>query len=249
VGKYAYIAAGNAGLKIIDISNPINLKEIGFFPTTNNTRSVYVLGKYAYMAEKRRATLVAEGAALRVIDVSNPTNPMEVGYYEIPNPFYDVYSIYVSGNYAYVFGKGFFSRIMSMIDISNPEKPREVRRFEVEGSKAYISGNYAYVVGWELTVIDVSNPVNPTVGRVDIRVDIGEEVDIYVLGKYAYVVTMSFLGPSYLQVIDISNPTNLRNVLGYCEIPGKPYSVYVSGGYIYVAAENCGLIILRFRGK
>jgi len=201
------------------------------------------------MAEKRRATLVEE-AALRVIDVSNPTNPMEVGYYEIPNPFfefYDVYSIYVSGNYAYVFGGDFLGvhGYLSMIDISNPEKPREVRRFkELEGKKAYISGNYAYVVGWGLTVIDVSNPVNPTVGRVYI----GEGVDIYVLGKYAYVVTMSFLGPSYLQVIDISNPTNLRNV-GYYEIPGKPYSVYVSGGYIYVAAENCGLIILRFRGK
>jgi hypothetical protein len=160
--------------------------------------------------------------------------------------YYGVYSIYVSGNYAYVFGEGSTPGApgyLSMIDISNPEKPREVRRFELEGRKAYMSGNYAYGVGWGLTVIDVSKPVNPTVGRVEI----GGGVDIFVLGKYAYVVTI--LGLSYLlQVIDISNPTNLRNV-GYYEIPGKPYSVYVSGGYIYVAAENCGLIILRFRGK
>jgi hypothetical protein len=90
-GNYAYVADGGAGLRVIDVSNPTNPREVGFFDTPGTARGVYVSGNYAYVADA--------GAGLRVIDVSNPTNPREVGFFDTPD---FAWGVYVSGNYAFV---------------------------------------------------------------------------------------------------------------------------------------------------
>ena len=71
--NYAYLAAGNAGLRVIDISNPATPQEVGFFstPWDAQARDVAVSGTYAYLADW----------GLRVIDISNPAKPQEVSYY------------------------------------------------------------------------------------------------------------------------------------------------------------------------
>ena len=48
-----------------------------------------------------------------------------------------------------------------------------------------------------------------------------------------------------MQVLDVSDPTNLRQV-GYYEMPAEVRSVFVSGSHIYVADGEGGLFILRF---
>ena len=92
-GGYAYVADWNAGLRVIDVSDPENPVEIGYYDTPGYAHGVYISGSYAY---------VADGDwGLRVIDVSNPSNPEEVGYYDTPGW---AYGVYVSGDYAYVAG-------------------------------------------------------------------------------------------------------------------------------------------------
>lgn len=89
--SYAYVAAGRAGLKVVDVSNPSSPKEVGYLDTPDLAEGVYVLGSYAY---------VPDGfAGLRFIDVSNASSPKEVGHYDTPGV---AYGIYVSGPYAYV---------------------------------------------------------------------------------------------------------------------------------------------------
>jgi hypothetical protein len=76
---------------VIDVSNPSNPREVGYFDTPVVARGVYVSGNYAYVADGY--------LGLRVIDVSNPSNPREVGYFDTPDR---AWGVYVSGNYAYV---------------------------------------------------------------------------------------------------------------------------------------------------
>jgi len=89
VGGYAYVADGR-GLRVVDISDPTNPAEVGFYDTPGYAYDVAVAGGYAY---------VADGRGLRVVDVSDPSNPTEVGFYDTPGSAADVA---VAGGYAYV---------------------------------------------------------------------------------------------------------------------------------------------------
>ncbi len=63
---------------------------MGNFITPGEAWGVYVLGSYAYVADRYR---------LMIIDISNPSNPSQAGFYDTPK-----YTLgaYVSGSYAFV---------------------------------------------------------------------------------------------------------------------------------------------------
>ncbi len=67
-GNYAYVADGDGGLQVIDVSNPANPVRVGGYDTSGSALGVHVVGNYAYVADY--------GAGLQVIDVSNPANPV-----------------------------------------------------------------------------------------------------------------------------------------------------------------------------
>jgi hypothetical protein len=69
-GSYAYVAAGTAGLLVIDISTPKSPRIVASVPTTN-ARDVDLGGSYAYVADG--------SGGLVAIDISNPLAPSPVG--------------------------------------------------------------------------------------------------------------------------------------------------------------------------
>jgi hypothetical protein len=73
VGSYAYVADWDAGLQVIDISNPTNLVHAGSCDTSGPAAAVRVVGTYAYVA--------AREAGLQVIDVSHPASCIRVTGY------------------------------------------------------------------------------------------------------------------------------------------------------------------------
>ena len=50
-GNYAYVADGFSGLRIIDVSNPAQPGEVGFYVTPGYAWGVAVSGSYAYVAD------------------------------------------------------------------------------------------------------------------------------------------------------------------------------------------------------
>jgi len=66
-GSYAYVADGQSGLQVIDVSNPAAPAITGTVDTPEDASGVAVAGSYAYEAD------CASG--LQVIDVSNPAAP------------------------------------------------------------------------------------------------------------------------------------------------------------------------------
>jgi hypothetical protein len=226
-GKYAYSAAGTAGLKITDISDPSTPVSISSYDTSGNATDVAVSGKYAY---------VADGASgLQIIDISNIKVPNLIGTYDTTG---NANSVYVSGKYAYIAGG---NAGLQAIDISNPSAPIQVGVYDTLGlaTEVFVVGKYAYIAGYSagLQIIDVSDPTAPNlVGTYDTA---GGSYGVYVSGKYAYVADDT----GGLQIINISTPTAPTLVGGYnTGITGA--NVYVSGKYAYLTDyTNDALIV------
>jgi len=132
-GNYAYVADGEAGLRIIDISNPAAPAEAGSFDTGDMAINVFVAGNLAYVADGEDG--------LRIIDIQNPAQPAEVGFYET-----DGYAIavYVSDNYAYVADDVAGLRL---IDVNDPVNPKEVGFFDTGwyAVDVFVRNHIAYV--------------------------------------------------------------------------------------------------------
>jgi hypothetical protein len=240
-GGYAYVAAGEAGLRVVDISDPNTPAEVGFTGSgwLKAARGVAVAGDYAYIACGVFNPAVHEGHLL-IIDISDPANPAEVGFSEQlwQEPALDVA---VVGSYAYVVGS--YSGLTSsdgglwILNISNPAAPSKVGSYDSPGfaNSVAVAGGYAYVVaeGAGLRVVRVTKPASPTeVGSYE-ALDAGHISDLTLAGNYAYVAT----GEAGLRVLDISNPT-MPAEIGSHDPQSDVNGVAVVGEQAYVTAEG-----------
>ena len=233
-GDYAYLADGG-GLRIINVSVPSNLTEMGYCETPGSARGVAVSGNYAYIADDQ--------SGLRIIDISTPSDPFEVG--DVPGYANDVA---VSGDYAYVAD---YYNVLRVINIFDPEVPEELGQCDLPGH-AYgvdVSGNYAYVIyraevymgPTGMDVIDISTPSNPeAIGSYNWSWSWYSVNEVVVSGDYVYVAD----GESGLRFIDISTPSDPVEVSSY-NVPATPYgSAEISGDYAYVASSASGFHVI-----
>jgi len=96
-GSYAYVAEGENGLRIIDISDPTVPVQTGFYDTPGGAIGVTLNGSYAYLMDGNRG--------LHVINISNPALPERVGYYDTPGIASDAA---VDGTLAYIADETYF---------------------------------------------------------------------------------------------------------------------------------------------
>ncbi len=239
---YAYIADGSNGLRIFDIDNPSSPESVGYCNTPGAGYDVFVVGRYAYVADGY--------SGLQVIDVIDPSNPTIIGNYDT-NGFSK--EIYVSGSYAYITDN---SNGLQIIDISIPNYPILVCNFTynpwspsycdardvvISGNLAYVTWDYGYYGegGGGLSIIDISNPSNPTqVGSYETP---GNAADVAVNGNHAFIAD-----GSSVQIIDISNSSN-PTYFGSFSSPnhGAFEAISVSGNHVYVSSYS-GLLILSY---
>jgi len=244
----------NGSLRVEGGSNPV-LKG-NWDPNDANvmdgTLSVYVSGKYAYVAG-------GDSDNLAIVDISNPASPTTVGNWDpnVANVMDGAFSVYVSGKYAYV--AGYTSDNLAIVDISNSASPTTVGNWDPNDANVmdlarsvYVSGKYAYVAGYtsdNLAIVDISNPASPTtVGNWDPNVaNVMEDAfSVYVSGKYAYVAGYT---SDNLAIVDISNPASPTTVGNWdpnvANVMDTANSVYVSGKYAYVAgytSDNLAIV-------
>ncbi|MBI4324894.1 MAG: hypothetical protein HY674_06485 [Chloroflexi bacterium] len=225
VGEHAFVAEGNTGLIVIDVSNPARPMRVGGY-NTGEARDVHVVGTYAYVASGR--------AGLAGINLSNPTNPVRVGSFDTSG---FAVGVHVLGDYAFVAD----SDGLEVIDVSNPASPIRVGRCGGKALGVHVVDNYAYVADdWMISriglrLIDVSNPANPV--QVDSYGTGGDVRGVQVVGKYA------FLAAGGLKVIDVSNPARPIPVGHYfTNLSGR--GVQVVNNYAYLVAEGSGLEVI-----
>jgi len=224
-GSHAYVAAGPAGLRVLDVSDPARPAEIGSLATSAWANAVALAGDYAYLA-------TADG--LLAVSIFDPAHPVLAGSFDPPFAARDVV---VANGLAYVLDDT--TGGLRILDISTPAHPVQAGEWLPEhyATSLDVEGQYAYLVysGWQIVSVDVSDPAHPhQAGWVNTgKASLG---GIDVVGSYAYVA-----GPEgCLYSVDVSDPTEPQ-LRGGCPGHYNAGAVTVAGSYALVTDVNGGL--------
>lgn len=223
-GSTAYVADPFLGLRVLDVTNPALISEIGSESVT--ALDVHVFGNNAY---------VSGGSEFQIVSVTDPTLPAALGSITTKSLAYDIEE---AGGYVYVANStaGF-----TILDVANPANSIEVGSLGIPdiGLDVTLGGNYAYVASRYsgLRIIDISSPASPVEVGSHTTPDYARGV-AYQSG-YAYVVDLS----AGLRVIDVADPANPVEV-GSVSLPASSGQVAVQGNYAYVANGSNGFRVV-----
>jgi hypothetical protein len=225
-GNYAYAGIGSR-LVILDISNPLAIKELGATqPLDWYVEHVSVSGETAY---------VAAGMKLYIVAVSDPTHPDILSVYETPGY---IEGVSISGQHVYLADGPAGMRIM---DVKEPTNPVEVAHVYSNNYVFHVAtdGNFAYLAAGSggLLISDISNPLQPLeVGSLDTP---GYAFCVAIGGSNAYVAD----GWRGLRLVDVSNPVKPTEVASY-DTGGWTTGVTTSGEVLYVGDILTGLHVI-----
>lgn len=211
---FAYVAAGAAGLQIVNVSDRTAPQIAASYPTNGRAYDLRIVGKYVYIADGF--------AGLDIIDVGDPFDPYSIGTVDTPGTAQD---IWIDGNYAYI-ADG--ATGLQIIDITDPQRPLRLSNVPITGTAkgVSVSNGYAVVATGDgrngLVVIDVRDPLHPVIaGSVIIS---GEPKDVVARGTLAYVASYS----SGAHIVDFSTPAAPR-VVGATGMVIAPRDVVLLG--------------------
>ncbi len=162
-GGTAYLT-GSTGLRIIDVRVPMNLVELGFYPTAGTAGDVFVDGNvgdgiFAYIANG--------SSGMQIVNVTDSGSPMFVGNYAGTSVGKVEIADTGFGKVAYVID-GIDFVILSVADQTQPlpfgsySTGRGTREFLIDGDYAYIASSSDFD-GGRLDIVDISFPLNPAV--------------------------------------------------------------------------------------
>ncbi len=233
VEDLCYIANGEAGLVILDISDRSDPQQIGQSDTDHIATDVHVVGNYAYVVDKENG--------LVIIDVSNPALPQQVGHFDTND---EAVRIVVRDNLAYV-GDRFED--LQILDVSIPSNPTFVGNWTQEDGHVNgiaLSGDYAYLSTGDqgLRIIDISDPTTPVeVG--DYPTEGWAMLGVNVIGHHA------LLGDNLngIVIVNVTDPSDPQLEFHY-DTPDASSVIEVLGNYAFVADRYNGLVIGEVTG-
>jgi len=227
-GNYAYVAAFNQGMRIVDVSNPTRPVEVSDQPTPLWAYQVQVGGQYAYIGDY--------DGGLRIIDVSNPKAPREVSFYN-PEGTGSYRHVEPAGDYAYAaIGAGG----VLVIDVKDPTSPKVAGRGNtpVFSYSVAVGGHYVYCAdARSVRVFDAVNPSKPVeVASLPMS---GQARSLTAAGRYVYVGD----GPRGMVILDVNDPKHPKEI-AVQDTPGNARRVFIKDNLAYVGDELFGLRIV-----
>ncbi len=229
-GDLAYVADDQAGLQIVDISNPDSIFIIGEYVIDKSIVGVAVRDTFAYLAVSH-----SQGG-IKIINVAQPSEPVFIGEdnwyygYNVVAPPNDTMYVYVAGGYWFV-----------VENVSNPQYPSFVRRFSTPGDirGIYVVDSMVYLACEQMGmhIFNLAKPDSEAmVGWVDTP---SNARNIFVKENYAYITD----GRAGLVIINVSESENPEIVSIY-DTPDYANNVFVSGNYAYIADGGGGLQVI-----
>jgi hypothetical protein len=231
-GTHAYVAAGEDGLSVIDVSQPHAPSLLDTLDTPGFAYTLALSGTHAYVADA--------AGGLRIVDISVPGELAEDGFYDTPDSAQDVA---LAGNWALVADD---ERGVRLIDVTDPAAPMETGAYDVTSAawSVAISGTLAYVgdyyydpglIRGALRVIDISNSAQPA--QTGFAALSGRGTGVALWEDHAFLSGYQH----GLLVVDVSDPFSPAEVISYptstvCD------DVAVAGNYAYLA-ESQGLYL------
>ncbi len=218
----AFVAAVNAGMQLIDVSDPAHPTLIAAYDTTES-HGIDVLGDLVYLVDLYPGLLI--------FDASDPSAPALVGSYNTPGAAYDVA---VDGSFAYVADD---DQGIQIVDISDPSNPFRLSRVGYSDDIRNVTVHDGICYGLsssDLYIYDVHNPAAPF--RIGVYyVPPFEATDSFAVGTTLFLAG----GRTGVHVLDVSNPASpqlLSNIdTGYAS------NVRVRDNQLFVTGADDGL--------
>jgi hypothetical protein len=241
-GDYAYVTACNfdfSGIKVIDVSNPMQPLEIGSFQTSGMPQSIYVTNNIAYIADKM---------ALLIYDVIDPDSPTELGSYAPQSGMALIHHVTVHGYYVYITDAEFGIRVLDASDFSQIEEVASIPHDLTDAyfSPMIVSGDLLYYMqntdfsDNTLVIVDISEPTIPVkIASHNMPGSFWFTGLDYDEG-YACIAAVS----SGLKIVYVSNPSSIEEV-GCYKPHATAFGMAVSGDYAFISisAESENLLV------
>jgi len=223
VDSLAYISSDCSGLRIMDLSDPVNPVEIGRSPWSPwnylENLGVYVKDSLAYL------TYDNEG---RVLDVSDPTHPTEIHHW-----YLDQTPIirFRYGNVAV--GLSQETRYPYLMDISDWNNVQIISDFPDAWIAQMVEmvGDYLCIAGEGVKMYDISDPWNPV-----LVASVGEYIggSAALSGYYVYLSTLD----DGVHIYDVSDPLYPVNVSS-CD-SGDCGGITLANSHLFISKGDWG---------
>ena len=230
--NYLYVANGEDGLQIIDISNINRPKIVGNY-TSGWAEDVAIEGNYAYVA-------CNGGGALNIVDISNKSAPKLIAKYA------DAGMTLLTVDRGYVYADNFGGKKgISILKLNSQNKIELIGKYEENEttSKATVKdivvrGNYAYVIveNQGIRVLDISDKSNPTLLT---TIDAKDNISLELYAQYLFTTSASNEGTKIIDISDINNPKVLSKFHTY----KLSREMKIEGNKLYIVGESEGLKI------
>jgi type II secretory pathway pseudopilin PulG len=264
-GEYAYVASveDTNQLQVIDVSDPAlpfvavtaslpNITNGNGLSITHYAGRVYVGTDYVACPPSCPSS---QNNELHVYDVSTPSAPLWLGS---ANVNHNVNAIVVRGDYAYLATSGDSSEVM-VYDVSDPTSITLEYSFNATGTEDGLSlalvGNRLYL-GRERApagrsdfyILDVSNPVLPSVlGEKNLGLNPNSDiVGVVVRGPFAFLAIDN--PTTGLAILNITNPSAITHhtVCTTLNFSENTTAIDMEGDYIFTAnTSNDEIRVLR----
>ena len=225
-GRTAFVASGDKGLNIIDVTDPKTPVLEATLDTEGEARDVALAGLYAFVADGP--------AGLLIVDIGNPSAPKIVGKWDSAG---EALGIALRDNFAYI-ADG--SAGLQIVDVKNPAKPLPAGALDTDGTSEAVAlaGTHAFIADGAsgIKVMDIGNPSAPRL--IASLTASGYARSVSAEGKYLCAGSLYDGG---FQMIDISNPA------APAVISTNRYTMY-NEGWTVVLKENLAYVVDYFSG-
>ncbi|TWU35778.1 Calx-beta domain protein [Novipirellula aureliae] len=233
----AYIAAGEDGLIVMDVTNPAMMMPLGSLPTTADVYDVYYLDGRLYTAEGN------DGAhTMRIYDASDPAALVELGRTVTP----EINQLIVQGTVAYAAAS---DGGLILLDVADPSSITMLDSDNTLNAQSIDLRDTTLYVGATDSVkaYDVSDPSNIVLLG---SIDSGTNVSFSLSGEFGYFgdEIRGFGGLLYatesdglLKVYNVSNPSEMVLVGSFAVT--NPRGLDLAVDRVFLAADS-GLQVL-----
>jgi hypothetical protein len=261
-GEYAYVAAGEGGLRVYDVAQ---IDQKGFSerivtaPVSRFGQKFWVKTKYA-TAVAAPTTLAVDPARWRMKTDGTMIDPVDAAKLigearnQLVNEEQSIHPLYA---YLYVVDKYEGLILVNAATLLDGDPLNNYLKRALDPAKfangafnpggalndannVNIAGHYAYITtGNGLVIVDIDEPLNPRIVKQIAAPELRNPRAIAIQFRYAFVVD-----EDGLKVLDVTVPDQARVIAGALVPLGDAHDVYVARTYAYVANGKEGIAIV-----
>ncbi len=239
-GNYVYAASANDSKELIifDISDPLNISEVGSLNLTGTADGLNVIVFGNTVAAVGRTDAATDEFSF--IDVSNPASPTVIS--ELGSDNGDVNDFAISGNRLFTISEESDQDVW-IFDISNPSAPTKISTYDIEGTTEDLSvyfqerGGTTLLVGNEQYELISIGATNTAAMYVRDRATFGGPVnDITCVGGDLAFLATEDSNKEFL-IVDISDPDNLAEY-AFLNYPANATGIDFASNMVFMAVRS-----------